>query len=91
MGPMGKEGGLREVEVVFSGKPHGGKGGEWWNVTSRCSLFPHVESKYSAVKGEKPARGSFLLNLNTAGMALSERGAASATLTVYRQMQECLK
>lgn len=29
MGPMGKEGGLREVEVVFSGKPHGGKGGEW--------------------------------------------------------------
>lgn len=91
MGPMGKGGGLGEVEVVVSGKHHGGKGGEWWNVTSCCSLLPYVESKHSAVKGEKPARGSFLLNLSTAGMALSERGAARATFTDWRQMQECLK
>lgn len=55
-----------------------------FNLSS--SMFPYMGSKNLPVNGEKPARGSFMLNPKIVGKGLSERGVERAKLFRCRQM-----
>lgn len=50
------------------------------------STFPYMGSKNLAANGEKPARGSFMLNPKIVGKGLSEKGVKRAKLIRFRQM-----